>query len=62
MSLLQAIYPFVLAILNMTLGWILYYPFGSVAGILLVAIGTVVLLTRIGGTVREHRLRHGKSE
>ncbi len=51
MSLLQAIYPFVLAVLNMALGWFLYYPLGSVAGILLAAIGVVVLLTRIGGTV-----------
>jgi hypothetical protein len=55
MSLLQAIYPFGLAILNMALGWLLYHPFGSVAGLLLGAVGIVVLLTRLGSTVRERR-------
>lgn len=61
MYLLQTIYPFALAGVNMATGWLLYYLFESVFGGLLVLMGFLVILALIGSTVSEHRPELRKS-
>jgi uncharacterized membrane protein len=55
MYLLETTYPFVLASVNMAMGWLLYYLSESVAGVLLVVIGLLVVLTLLGQAISEHR-------
>lgn len=55
MYLVQTIYPFVLASINMAIGWLLYHVFESVSGAFLVVIGFLVILALIGSTVDEYR-------
>lgn len=54
MYLLNSIYPWTLASMNMGTGWLLYYLFESVFGGLLVVVGLLVILSLVGGTVREN--------
>ena len=55
MYLLQTIYPFALASLNMAMGWLLYNLSEPVFGGLLVMTGVLVILISVGSTVNEYR-------
>lgn len=55
MYLLETIYPVALASVNMAMGWLLYYLHNSVAGGLLVAVGLLVGLARLGRIINEHQ-------
>ena len=55
MYLLQVIYPFALASVNVATGWLLYQLFESLFGGLFVLAGLLVILSLIGHIVNEHR-------
>jgi hypothetical protein len=53
--LLETIYPFVLASVNMAMGWLLYYLSESVAGGILVVIGLLVVLALLGQAISKYQ-------
>lgn len=59
MYLLQTIYPFVLASVNMALGWFLYHQFEPVFGGFLIVIGFLVIFALIGSTITNTELYSG---
>jgi hypothetical protein len=61
MYLLQTIYPFALASVNMAMGWLLYSLFESVFGGLLVVIGLLIVLALVGSIISQHTAMLKKS-
>lgn len=61
MSPFQNIYPVSLASANAALGWLLYQPLELAFGLLLVAIGLLIILTTVGSTIHDRRSALGVS-
>ena len=55
MYLVQTIYPFALASVNVAAGWLLYRFLDPVFGIALLGIGLLLVLSVVGRMVSEHR-------
>jgi len=52
MHLLHLVYPFLLAGANMAAGWLLYFLFGTPFGVLLLAVGALLVVAVVGDAVR----------